>query len=239
MTDARPVTMVFPVANARVFDKAVQVVLSAYAGTRRPDRVCVVDNSSDGDFERYYVGADPSLPNQFPPIEVVRFGRNIGLPAVWNYALRRFADWLVLPGDDVVFHNDTLAGMLATADAHPEALIVSPAHITSPRDDQMSPWSFFLQRAASVSLVGLYDEEFYPLYFADNDYAYRMQLAGIGAGVCRANVTAGHWGSATLKATEGPALEHHHATFRTCKQRYVAKWGGEPGRERFTRPFGE
>lgn len=235
---SKPVTICFPVSNPKIFDKSVQVVLSAYAGSRRPDYVCVIDNSDGALFEQYYLGADPTRPNNFPSIEVVSFGKNMGLPYVWNYALQRFDDWLILPGDDVVFHQDTLAELVRTAEADESAMIVYPNQITDPRDDHMSPWSFFLQRRRTIELVGMYDEGFFPLYFADNDYARRMQLAGIGSGIVGAGVTAGHWGSATMKAYEGVQVARHHETFGRCEQYYVKKWGGKPGNERFTVPFG-
>jgi hypothetical protein len=81
--------------------------------------------------------------------------------------------------------------------------------------------------------IGGYDTNF-AAYFSDNDYYHRMEMAGwtrINSGI-----EVGHVGSQTINSD--PYLKHTTAvTFPLYREYYKAKWGGEPGQERFTYPF--
>jgi len=97
-------------------------------------------------------------------------------------------------------------------------------------------WACFLQREECWRAVGEYDELLWPAYFEDNDYHYRMRLAGLDY-VVPAGGAVTHVGSATLHAlpeVHRRTVDHH---FRLNQAYYVRKWGGLPGEERFTRPF--
>jgi len=84
--------------------------------------------------------------------------------------------------------------------------------------------------------IGYFDESFYPAYFEDNDYHYRMKLEGIKA-ICNYDNYYFHYGSRT---------KHHEKRFDDyIKWRYLQnqayyskKWGGEPGKEKYKKPFG-
>lgn len=238
--------MVFPVYSPKVFDKAIQCILSALHGTVTPSEIIVVDNSG-GEFALYYRGHDKTKLNNLPRIEIVTFQRGIGLTGAWNYALRRFRpimrelDLILLPGDDCVFHSATTESLLTTASQDLQGRIFYPAQITDPKDLTMSPWSFFAQRLCTVDEIGYYDEDF-AVYFADNDYAYRMQLAGMPLErVVRAcETTAGHWGSATYqeaKRAKEETLTQFTSVFQYCEELYIAKWGGKPKHETYLIPY--
>jgi len=80
--------------------------------------------------------------------------------------------------------------------------------------------------------VGEFDEIFAPAYYEDNDYHYRMQLAGLKA-ITYPPAMFFHWGSATQLEALGRPLTNsanQHA-------QYVRKWGGDPGKEIFKAPF--
>jgi len=82
--------------------------------------------------------------------------------------------------------------------------------------------------------IGGYDTNF-SAYFSDNDYFRRMDLAGwkrINSGI-----EVGHVGSQTINSD--PYLRHvNQVTFPLYREYYRAKWGGVPGEEQFTHPFG-
>jgi GT2 family glycosyltransferase len=198
------------------FALAADCVASALAGTRAPDRVLIVDNSG----------------GQCPPIagaEIILGRQPQSVAKAWNDAVDRTAGaWIVLANDDVTFAPDTLAQLLATAAQQPAAGIV--AAIAG------QAYSLFALRRAAYDAVGPFDEGFQAAYFEDNDYAHRLERAGWLTAV--APLTAvGHVGSATLKSFDAVGEAGHHETYRYNERRYIRKWGGKPGRERYGQPW--
>lgn len=82
--------------------------------------------------------------------------------------------------------------------------------------------------------VGEFDEVFHPAYYEDNDYHYRMQLAGALA-ITYPPAMFFHWGS----ATQMEALGGHRRLTDSANQhaQYIKKWGGDPGKEVFKSPY--
>lgn len=204
------------VPTYRRFDLLTGCVWSALAGAVRPDRVVVVDNSG---------GACPAIPGA----EVVLGRQPQSVAAAWNDAARLAGgDWLILANDDVVFAPDTVAELLRVAQSDPTAGIISP--LGGER------FALFLLRWAAYQEVGPFDEGFAPAYFEDNDYAWRLRVAGWTLGDAPSHVR--HGGSRTIATYAGDRLEAHHRSHRANEARYVAKWGGMPGDERWRVPYG-
>ena len=81
--------------------------------------------------------------------------------------------------------------------------------------------------------IGGYDT-ILPAYFSDNDYYYRLKLAGWE--LLETGIEVGHIGSQTINSD--PKLKFlNGVTFPLYRHYYIQKWGGEPGHEEFTRPF--
>lgn len=80
--------------------------------------------------------------------------------------------------------------------------------------------------------VGEFDENFKPAYYEDNDYHYRINLAGLKAIVLPTSMFY-HYGSRTQLEAIGRPL----ATGTSNMQYYIKKWGGLPGREIYKTPF--
>lgn len=93
-------------------------------------------------------------------------------------------------------------------------------------------FSAFMVNRKCWDTVGEFDEIFFPAYYEDNDYHYRMQLAGILA-ITYPPAMFFHWGSATQNEALGRPLtesSNQHA-------QYVRKWGGDPGHEKWKTPY--
>jgi hypothetical protein len=73
-----------------------------------------------------------------------------------------------------------------------------------------------------------------PWYFADNDYYRRLRLAGYAT--LESGLEVRHEPSQTLGA-DARLRFLNGVTFPLYRQYYVAKWGGEPGRETYAKPF--
>ena len=162
-------------------------------------------------------------------LAVHRPRHNLGVAGAWNAACR----WAWLRGHDaVVLLNDDLE-------------LTDPAILARFREavDAEPRGLYFLTGrgfgAACVSRVvwdelGPFDEGFWPAYHEDNDMHRRASLAGIPWRDVAGHSE--HFGSAAIRTDRGlEAL--NQLTFPLTQQRYVAKWGGLPGDERFSRPF--
>lgn len=88
-------------------------------------------------------------------------------------------------------------------------------------------------------MVGEFDELFEPAYFEDNDYHYRMKLAGVKA-VVYPPALFYHYGSRTQNEANETGLPCvSGGMFENSRALYVKKWGGVPGEEKFISPYND
>lgn len=83
--------------------------------------------------------------------------------------------------------------------------------------------------------VGEFDTGFFPAYFEDNDYHYRIKLAGLKA-IVYPPAMFYHYGSRTQNESN-PTPIVASIRFEANRAYYIEKWGGAPGGERFKVPF--
>lgn len=142
----------------------------------------------------------------------------------------------------MITEYDTLA-MITCMDIHGECS--NPADIFNKFSESYKEvaeaehpcFSAFMINKTCYEKVGEFDEGFTPAYFEDNDYHYRINLAGMKAIVLPTSLFY-HYGS----RTQVEAFNHReqmmaHESFRLNQFYYKAKWGGLPGGENFTFPF--
>lgn len=143
--------MILGVPCLRRYDLLEVLVTSANSGSRRPDKILLVDNGGRYD-------------HKHANVEVIHQGENLGVAASWNKLLRAGA-WIIT-NDDVTFRQDTFAELAAALESGD--LFVSG-----------DGWALFGQRPELVERVGFYDERFFPAYYEDTDYYVRLVEAGI------------------------------------------------------------
>lgn len=192
----------------RRFDLLERCIDSALAGSVVPDHILVVDNSG---------GACPAFPN----VEIVMGRQPQSVAKAWNDACRLIGGDLILSNDDIVFAPDTIARLLAEAERNAAAAIVSA--IAGQR------FSLFWLRYSAYCDMGGFDEGYASAYFEDNHAARVLTLQGWQLAVAPSAVQ--HVGSATIASYDAARMQRHHAEFRANEQRYIARWGGPPGRE--------
>ena len=194
-------------------------------GTRVPDRLVVIDNGSRQDIAMFRGLYDMW---SWQP-------ENLGVAGSCNEALRiaaipRGGFWLHA-NDDIEISRDAIQGLEEGATTNPGHMMYVPQHNAG------SAFTFFLMPAQrALDEIGLWDEEFFPAYFEDNDYAYRMGMKGYKY----VTVPTGsyvHHTSSTKNSYSGDEVNWGHERFRTNQARYIKKWGGLPGDEKFTVPF--
>lgn len=88
-----------------------------------------------------------------------------------------------------------------------------------------------------VDEVGLYDENFYPVYFDDTDYGYRMSLIGASKTIVRPQRICQGLGMGVSK--DPRIFQHYWANAPHIKDYYFRKWGGDHTQETFKTPFND
>jgi GT2 family glycosyltransferase len=81
--------------------------------------------------------------------------------------------------------------------------------------------------------IGDFDEIFYPAYYEDSDYLYRMKLKGI-----RQDVEAElNPQTVRISMTQERDPELVNASMEANRLRYIEKWGNSPLLETFLTPY--
>ncbi len=210
-------------------EEAVKAVLQ---GSLVPDQIVIVDNSETG---AGYT-ALKHLMDQHSSVHIIPRTQNI-LSGAWNDLMTLFPDdYIIIANDDVKPHKHSVEAMVNAAINRPEVAMWNGSGDQTPGVGGNS-YSFFLLRKWAYCQVGKFDERCKPAYFEDNDYDYRLRIL---AGLIREevnNATFDHVGSATTNAMSQQDRMLRHLLFRKVKRYYESKWGGEPGKERYTEPF--
>tara|TARA_Y100000310_G_scaffold12159_1_gene12597 strand:+ start:685 stop:1338 length:654 start_codon:yes stop_codon:yes gene_type:complete len=149
---------------------------------------------------------------------------NLGVASSWNLILEEafvFGDFshVLMLNDDIVFPLDW-----SVLEHYREEGFVIP------------PWKYhrcaFLIGRERYAEVGCFDQSFYPAYFEDNDYLYRMRLKELPVTVAEEFTPRTYRNSATIEMD--PAV---NSGFALLEMYYIRKWGGPPGAEQYDKPF--
>jgi GT2 family glycosyltransferase len=166
---------------------------------------------------------------------------NRGLSRTWNDGMLAAYDEgaavVVIANDDIAFGPGDLDRLAAKATQSREHYIVSCAgyHHRYRRHLPSHGYSCFAVNPIALQTVGCFDENFFPAYCEDQDYARRARLAGLHEENC-GDTHVEHGGSSAiftdpaLAAANGPTQARNMAYYRR-------KWGGDGDHERFEHPF--
>jgi len=208
------------------FDLAIKAAISAATSIVKPDEVIVIDNSSNAD------GVQAFIPTmlQYPNIHVLPQFTNLGCGRAWNSCLDQYDDYIILINDDIELHPQSVGKLVDAAISDSTNFFFCGSHHSG------NAFSCFLLKKWGYNLVGPFDRAFYPAYFEDNDYHWRMKLLGYDIVEVR-DATYDHVGSGTVKAMNPEDREKHNKRFNDLARYYNMKWGGLPGYEVYEKPF--
>lgn len=179
------------------------------------------------------VDMTPAQDLDVPGARYIRPLISLGLAGAINAAILQTPDapWWMWTSHDLVYAPGDLAEIAALMD-----MDAGPAFVTGDRaDDRLLRNAYGAVNVAAIEAVGLLDEHaFYPLYFDDDDWERRCRLGGVEWVEYNGNIA--HDRSSTIR--EGAAAAGNSRTFPMNHDAYVAKWGGPPGREVYTTPYG-
>jgi GT2 family glycosyltransferase len=212
-------TLVIPTLNR--YDLLARLLASIYASSSQPDDIHVIDNG----------GSCP----QFHGIRITTPGCNLGVAASWNLGLRDAAPGLTLiANDDIEVDQFAIERMRE----HIKTYSLVTCRSRPPGGNEGRGWSFFMQREEVAARIGYYDEGFWPAYYEDCDYFYRLTLAKVPMLFAPDVLTRERFGiGSTTCALDDFQRHRHKRLYDKNRDRFLAKWGGLPGRERFVQPF--
>ncbi len=169
------------------------------------------------------------------------YGVNRGVSASWNDgALDAYgagADAVVIANDDVYFSDGDLDRVAEKAVRCRERYIVTCAgyHLRLKRVLPSHGFAVFAINPVALEAIGCFDENIFPAYCEDQDYARRAHLVGLTEENC-AETSVYHAGSGAI-FSDFVLLQQNGTTHTQNLEYYRRKWGGDGGSERFERPF--
>lgn len=176
--------------------------------------------------------------------------KRVSVAAAWNGGIRaaREAKCNVvhIVNDDVVLRPGCLVAMARALLRDPYAYLVSGWD--EERDKDLDPalshramYPCFTVEADFLDKTdGGFDEGFEPAYFEDDDMRYRLGLEldkPFRAGRRDFRVPAARYYHANSMTRTLMPNAVSHDQFASNRARYIMKWGGPPGEERFKTPF--
>ena len=150
---------------------------------------------------------------------------NLNVSGSWNvildYADKINATHVLMLNDDVV---------LGRTEHEIKMLIKNNPEV--PFINSLMNWCSFILTIDGYKEIGGFDESYFPNYFNDNDYCYRMRLLGLE----RLNTSflnpVIYRNSMTI--AKDPSLNNRFMEYR---QNYINKWGGLPMEEKYLTEF--
>lgn len=201
-----------------------------------PHRARRLYDSIDPDYRDAYVWVLNCDTDWRPPIchSVLPRGANRGVASAWNIgralAIGGNHDFMVTVSEALVWGAD--GGEFFPGWQHRSAAWVGAVHFG---------WKLQAHSTRMLADVGEFDENFWPAYFEDTDYLYRMGLRGWpsprenGLTCPYVEVDASLNGDGDAHAIRLVGIE---VDLPALELYYARKWGGTQGEETFKRPFG-
>lgn len=174
---------------------------------------------------------------------------NRGLAKSWNtgihLAVQAQCETILLLNDDLFFYEGAYCEFLRTIEAvndiSDNVSFISTNGLEtggSPFVGKVIPQNFACcaLTTSAVDRVGYFDENFWPAYFEDVDYARRAGLLGMTVHIDPRTLVE-HERSSTSRKDED-IRKNSADYFNANKAYFEKKWGGSRGSEAFNRPFG-
>lgn len=195
----------------------------------RPDEMLVVDNTRRGDL------AALDYDWKYAGVRVYRdlANHNLGVAESWNIGAREVLahghDWLVIISTSMLFGPELHTTFRREVEAHPDAQIVECLG---------NSWHLIAIARSTLETVGLFDPWFHPGYEEAIDWGYRQKVLGLEAlgwprVWCNA-MSIGHAVHIDRNRWDAPSVRGD-----LLVQRYVEKWGGPKGQERWVHPYND
>jgi hypothetical protein len=187
------------------------------------DEVCVINNNGRGELDDELFQLSQTKYDFIGKITICTLPSNIGCAGAWNLIIKSYLlkPYWVICNHDIAFTPGYLKEMALKANDAETGMVFS----------EHQEWCLFLLKDWVVQQCGLFDENFYPAYCEDIDYAIRIQSLDIKCDNVMLPYLHGdkgykESGSQTWRTDMSlyPKIEHAH----NMNHEYMAqKWGNE------------
>jgi GT2 family glycosyltransferase len=151
---------------------------------------------------------------------IIENDKNVGVGASWNQLCKKIFeknDYALILNDDIYLGKK-------------QEQIISLIQKKSVGLIRATPdWCAFIISKETYEKVGEFDECFYPAYYEDKSYEYRMKLKGVK-----------HPELNPVVYKSSQTIEKDPEIFEASKKNkkiYIEMWGGEPNKETYTNPY--
>lgn len=154
---------------------------------------------------------------------IIKTPRNLGVSGSWNLLcdllFSKGYTHIAILNDDIVWDKNVL-DIEEFIDKNPSDLYLG-----------FNAWSIFILPLTTWNLVGRFDEMFYPAYYEDNDYEYRIGLSGLNK--IRSELLN------PIRVINGSSSEKNPNLnwSNFILELYIKKWGGLTNQETFKTPY--
>lgn len=156
-------------------------------------------------------------------IEVIYVGENLGVAKSWNLLCNKIFEnheYALILNDDIYLGRKEWE-LINLLDNFKKFFYCT-----------MQDWCAFIVPKETFKVIGDFDEQFFPAYYEDNDYAYRIKL--YGKGIFNIPFLNPFLYQASKTTEKDPTILPR---IKNNKELYIKKWGGEPNKETFKKPY--
>lgn len=158
-----------------------------------------------------------------PNTTVHVMARNLGVAASWNFLCKQI---FKKHTHALILNDDIYLGIHASESL--QEIIKEDIFTKS-----MLGYCCFLLPRSVYFKIGPFDEKFYPAYFEDNDYNWRVlngRVGGVGSTIeLNPNIF-----NKSMTLQKDRSIND---LFKKNQEYYIQKWGGLPGQEKYLTPF--
>lgn len=172
---------------------------------------------------RIYIVDNGNQISSVDSVTIVQNKTNIGVGASWNQLcglIFQEYEYALILNDDIYLGKTSAQVMALVEKKRARFIRATP------------DWCAFVLHKSVYEEVGPFDECFYPAYYEDKSYEYRMKLRGIP--------TLKHPELNPIIYQSSKTLEKEPSILEAAKKNkklYIQMWGGEPGKEKLKQPI--
>jgi GT2 family glycosyltransferase len=158
---------------------------------------------------------------------IYRPSENLGVAKSWNYIMdyadKKDATHVFMLNDDIY-----------SGKTEHEIKMVIKNNEDSDFINSFCNWSSYILKVEAWKISGKFDEDFFPAYFEDNSFCYKMTLHGRKKTYTSFLDPLVYRNSMTL--AKDPTLNNR---FELNRQLYIKMWGGIPTEEKYVTKFNQ
>jgi GT2 family glycosyltransferase len=160
-----------------------------------------------------------------PNVHILEQKENMGVAKSWNLLCEKIFE----NHENALIMNDDIYLGKKDIEIHDLLIRNKSDFYVSVQD-----WCAFIMPKNTFRKVGSFDSKFYPAYFEDNDYHYRMKMQNMK--YMPTPVLNPFLYQSSMTVQKEPSLRDF---IQKNKEYYVAKWGGMPNKEKYKKPFNQ